>query len=279
MRTMNSMRVAVPDMVRWTIGLAIAAVGAGMVTPVVAAERLSDKDVKALLDQIDDERDRFEDQLDGTLKRSVIRGPKGEVNVSSFLDDLQENVDKLKGRFAPKYAASAEVTTLLQQGSAIHRFMATRPAGFDGASEWNRLSSSLGALASAYSTTFPVAEGATARRLNDQEVKEAALQVAEGADQFKKDLDSSLKKAKAAEQARKAAVKEVDALKREARGLADIVGDGRPASSEAVGLIQHAGKLRTASSGWALSPQAQTSWRSVEEGLDKIGQAFQQSVR
>ena len=61
------------------------------------ADRLTDKDVKQLLERIDDERDRFEDQLDGKLKRSIIRGPGGEVNVEKYLDDLQENVDKLKG--------------------------------------------------------------------------------------------------------------------------------------------------------------------------------------
>ena len=34
-------------------------------TPAAAADRLSDKDVKALIERIDNERDRFEDQLDG----------------------------------------------------------------------------------------------------------------------------------------------------------------------------------------------------------------------
>jgi hypothetical protein len=84
--------------------------------PVVSADRLNDKAVKELIDRIDDERDRFEDQLDGELKRSIIRGPRGEVNVERYLDDLQENVDKLKERFKSDYAGSAEVTTVLRQG-------------------------------------------------------------------------------------------------------------------------------------------------------------------
>ena len=34
-----------------------------------------DKDVKQLIEQVNHDRDRFEDQLDGKLKRSIIRGP------------------------------------------------------------------------------------------------------------------------------------------------------------------------------------------------------------
>ena len=112
----------------------------------------ADKDVKALLDRIDDERDRFEDQLDGKLKRSILRGPRGEVDVERYLDDLQDNIDRLKGRFKSDYAASAEVTAVLRQASDIHRFMATQPPDLDGASEWNRLSASFGTLATAYGT-------------------------------------------------------------------------------------------------------------------------------
>ena len=54
-----------------------------LVAPVASAERKNDNDVKELLERIDNERDRFEDQLDGTLKRSIVRGPRGEVKRES----------------------------------------------------------------------------------------------------------------------------------------------------------------------------------------------------
>ena len=126
--------------------------------PFLFADRLNDRDVKSLIDRVNDERDRFEDQLDGKLKSSVLRGPCGEVNVSRFLDDLQENVGKLKDRFKPDYAASAEVTTVLRQASDIQRFMAKQPANYDGASEWKRLEASLTELATAYQPSCPFGE-------------------------------------------------------------------------------------------------------------------------
>ena len=88
---------------------AAASLGAALMlgVPVMAQapDRLTDKDVKALIDTADEGRDRFEDQLDGKVKDAVLRGPSGEVNVSRFLDDFQENMDRLKNRFKPDYAA------------------------------------------------------------------------------------------------------------------------------------------------------------------------------
>ena len=126
---------------------------AALTAPVASAERLTDKDMRQLIERIDNERDRFEDQLDGKVKSSIIRNAAGETDVTKYLDDFQDKVQKLKDRYTTSYAAGAEVTTVLRQASEIKRFMATQPAGFDGASEWNRLEASLGELAAAYSTT------------------------------------------------------------------------------------------------------------------------------
>ena len=260
---------------RFWLAAGAALVVTSLAAPAVSAERLSDKDVKELVDRIDNDRDRFEDQLDGKLKRSILRGPGGEVNVERYLDDLQENVDKLKGRFTPQYAASAEVTTVLRQGSDIQRFMATQPSSLDGASEWNRLAAGLNDLAAAYGAAFPLGEGQQARRMNDAEVKKAAESLAKDADLFKKELDTFLKKDKTIDKAtREAAVGEAEALKKDAQTLASTIGGGRPASGEAKALLQRVSGIRTAAAGRPGSPAAQTAWRSIESSVDKVALAF-----
>jgi len=261
-------------------GAVLLAALAGMT--VVSAERLPDKDVRALLDRIDNERDRFEDQLDGKIKNNIVRGAAGEVHVERFLDDLQENVDRLKERFKPEYAASAEVTTVLRQGTDIQRFMSKQPPSIDGASEWNRLASSLGELAKVYGTTFPLAEGHQARRFNDSEVEKIASGLAKSADQFKKDLDSALKTNTTLDQATKdAAVRAVDDLKKGAEKLASTIDDERPASGEAKAVLDQAGRIRAtaASSGRTLTPAAQSAWGTIEAGLEKVARAFEMPAR
>jgi len=100
--------------------------------PAVSADRLPDSSVRTLIERIDNERDRFEDQLDGKIKSSVLGSG---VDVGRFLDDLQENVDRLKERFKSDYAANAEATTVLRQGTDIQRFMSQQRPDLDGASE------------------------------------------------------------------------------------------------------------------------------------------------
>ena len=106
-------------------------------------------------------------------------------------------------------------------------------------------------------------------------MRKAADDIAKGADRFKKELDSSLKKDKAIDKAtREAAIGEADGVKQDAQRLASLVGDGRPASGEAQALLQRSAKVRAAVSGRTLSPAGQTAWGAVESGLDKVAQSF-----
>lgn len=111
------------------------------------APRLTDSDLKGLIESVDDARDRFEDALDGGSKHSVVRGPRGEVQVNQYLDDLQENVKHLRERYTSQYSASAEALTVVRQGTDIHGYMKAQPDTMKGASEWDRLAGSLGRLA------------------------------------------------------------------------------------------------------------------------------------
>ena len=257
-------------------------VAALVAMPRVSAERLLDKDVKALIERIDEERDRFEDKLDGKIKNSVLRGAGGEVHVERFLDDLQENVDKLKERFQSDYSASAEATTVLRQGTDIQRFMSKQAPNIDGASEWNRLAASLGELGKVYGTAFPLPEGQQARRFNDAEVEKVASGLADSADQFKKDLESVLKTNMTIDQPTKdAAIRAVDDLKEDAKKLASRIDDEKPASGEAKAVLDRAARIRgaAASSGRTLSPAAQSAWGAIETGLEKVALAFDLPAR
>src|SRR5688572_14158851 len=79
------------------------------------AERLSDKEVKEVIDEVDTGRDKFEGNLDGDFKSKTLRGPNGETRVSGALQDYQDNTKKLQERFNPEYSASAEVSAVLKQ--------------------------------------------------------------------------------------------------------------------------------------------------------------------
>jgi hypothetical protein len=231
-------------------------------------DRLSDKEVKALLDAVDKGRDRFEDQLDGKLKDSILRLPNGEVNVARFLDDLQENTGRLKERFTSEYSASAEVAAVLRQSTAIDAFMKERP-GIKGGSEWDSLAANLSRLAAVYGTRFPLAGDAPVRRVSDAEAAEAAATVEDQADQFKNAVNREQALAKPAKDGLKS---QADLVKNAAKTLKSRLNDSKPATSEARQLFAAMSKMRQSAGG--LSPASLALIGQMQAPLTTLSQAF-----
>ena len=232
-------------------------------------ERLSDKDVKTLIDQVDEGRDKFEGNLDGKFKGSTLRGPGGEVKVEGALQDYQDNTQKLKDRFTPAYAASAEVSTVLKQSTAIDTYMQSAPSAMKGRSEWDRQTAILKNLAEAYGTTFPLPDGATVRRMNDRETADAAAAIVTAGGQFKSDIDKDKTLAKADKDAAK---KDVELLVKQANAVKSRTSDGKPATGEVRQLVEQAAKLQAFVGAHPIPTM--TNWQTVQTSLAKLQQAF-----
>jgi hypothetical protein len=242
--------------------------------PAFAADRPTDREIKQLIDRLYEERDRFEGNLDGALKRTTFKGPQGEVNVERVLDDLQENVGTFRDRFKPDYSASTEAGAVMRQATGIHRYLSSQPPTLKGQSEWNRVVTTLGEIAAAYGTTFPLPDGAAPRRYNDPEVKKAAELVGAGADRLKSVLDTALKADKTIDKpTREAALKDVESLKNAAKTLASRIGDSQPASADAKALLDRMAAAQTAAAR-SSAPAVQTAVGGMRASATTIAQAF-----
>jgi hypothetical protein len=256
--------------------LAVAVLGATC-APAFAQDRLTDRDVKALVSRIEDARDKFDDALDDDLKQKVLRGPNGEVDVENFLNDFQKNIDRLEERLKPDYAASAEAGTLLRQGSAIDAFFRQHKPGTKGESEWNRLASALKTLAVAYGAAFPLPENAPVRRMGDGEVAEAAELLSKSASQLKKSLDADLKKNPAVDKAtRDEIIKEADDWSKEAKALRSRVKDGKPSSGEAQQVLSRASRLQSFIKNNQV-PAAASTWAGLDGQVQALATAYNQT--
>jgi gas vesicle protein len=253
----------------WGIGCVAALF---LIAPRAAAQsgdRLTDKDVKRLIDSVDQARDRFEDQLDGKVKNGIVRSATGEVNVREMLEDFQQELDKLKSRYTEQYAASAEAETVLRRGAALHAFMKTQPAGLKGANEWDRLASELRRLAAVYRTDFPLPEGAAVRRINDAEAAASVKAISGQAEQIKRAVDADKTMPKAEKQALKQAVED---LVKQAKTLQSRLSDSKPATADARALMQSISALTTG--GRQLPPAVLTGIGGMRAPLEKLNQAF-----
>jgi hypothetical protein len=237
-----------------------------------SGDRLQDREVKQIIEDVDRARDRFEDQLDAKVKLAVLRGSAGEVNVERYLDDLQSNVKNLKDRFTADYAASKEAETVLRQGSEIQTYFKSQPGEFKGRSEWDALASAMGRLASAYSTAFPLQPDAPVRRINDGEVASTAEALARNADELKKQID---KEQGLPPPVRSSAKKDVDLLIKQAKAVKSRASDAKPATAEAKTLFASVHKVGAFVGGQpSLLPGTMSAWGALRAPLDLLEQAF-----
>jgi len=256
---------------RALLAIALIGVTGSSVAPV---DRLTDRDVKALVARIEEGRDRFDDELDEKMKRSIIRDGTTEAKVADFLNDFQEAIDRLEERLKPDYAGSAEVAALLRLGSRIEAAFRRQAPGMKGQSEWNRLASDLKVLAASYGASFPLQDNAAVRRVGDGELAEAADGIARGANQVKKSLDNELKKNPAiSKESRQGMVAEADSLSKDAKTLRSRVKDGQPSSAEAERLLARAGKLQEIILPRKL-PATSAAWNGLRSGLETVALAY-----
>jgi hypothetical protein len=236
-----------------------------------SGERLSDNDVKEVIEAVDHGRDRFEDQLDGRIKNATLRGPRGEVKIQDYLQDLQDNVSKLKERFDKNYSAGAEVTAVLRQGSDIHNYFTAQAADIKGRSEWDRLALDLSRLADAYGTTFPLPADAAVRRINDSEAAAKAEAIAKQADVVKKAVgqDNTLAKTD-----RDAFKRDLDDLKKQANTVKDRASDSKPATAETRQLLSLVNKIDSSFQGKPAAASTLAAWGGMRAPLDTLGQAY-----
>ena len=248
--------------------------------PVSAKERLTDQEVKALLESVEKKREAFEAALDEKVKNSTIKDARGEVNTNEFFDDLQDQVQRARERFSADYSASSEVLSLLQLATRIDAWASKQPAGFRGAREWGPLATDFRRLSAAYNSALlrpgQQALGVQARRLNDAELVTAAANVEKKMDAFRSAYNGALTaNTNLTPASRQAATKNVDAMKDSARALRAALGKKQKGVAEASSLLKASGAMVDATLKLPPDSSAGAAWTALREELSKVALAYE----
>ena len=253
----------------------------GSTLPVaIATQRLTDQEIKTLLEGIENKRSAFEAALDDKLKNSTIKAETGEIKTNEFFDDLQDQVKRARGRFSSTYSASSEVLSLLQFATRLDAWASSQPAGFRGAREWGALATDFRRLSAAYNSALlrpgQQALGAQARRLNDAELVTAAANIDKNIDAFRHAYDSALAENTSLTPAsRQAAIQNVDAMKHSAKALHDALGQKQKGVAEANALLKESAVMINATLKLPPSSTASAAWTPVRDELLKVALAYE----
>lgn len=261
--------------IRLTQGV-VFAIATSLLTVHVAARqgesRPTDKAVEQVISSVEKARNAFEAAIDDKAKASIVRTPRGELRLDAYLNDLETSVKNLKGKFGRADAAVGEAEAVLRQASHIDQFVQTSGQGMKGAAEWTTLTGELRRLASAYTTTFPLAAtGGSVRRINDADASSAADDMKRQAQRLRDSVDGN---AGLAADVREAAKAELAGLEKQADLVKARINSGQAASAEMKQLLAHAAAIDKFFAANKIMPQTQAYWEAARVPLDKLKQAY-----
>jgi hypothetical protein len=235
--------------------------------------RPSDKDIQTLVKTLAQDEKKFERATSSEFKRSVLRGPGGEIDVDHYLDDLSVAIDRLSKRFTGSYSASTEATEVLERSDFMDAYVRNN-SSLKGANEWDVFASGLQQLASAYGTSFPLPEGAVVRRIGDGELADAATALGKFAKNFDGVLGKSTRGMDELSESVKNGRAELKNITQTSRTLASRIGSGKPASAEARQLMDSVQTVQMLVDSEGMPEQVVTAWEEGAANIRKISQAF-----
>ena len=251
----------------------LATLAVALVLPIGAAgaERMTDEQVKKLIEDIDAGYRTWKQDLEKeNLDDAVITSAERTIKVKDF----EQAIDVLKDRFKPEYAASPEVLALLRRGSDVE--LRNRRQGQTRSSAWPALGAKLDALAHAYALAWPV-ESMTvqAGRLNDGELAGKVEQMENAAKALQSETEKAAKANKSIDKATRGSLKSsIQQLDQKAKEVRSRIKEDRPAAVEVGQLLSQTAKVKETLTRLSLLSVGGSAWRGVESGAEALARAF-----
>lgn len=116
--------------------------------------RVSNENMKQLMEWTEKRADSFRASLDDALDKSRFDGSKRENDINQFVKEFELATDNLRDRFADNYSAVGAVTEVLRRGALIDRFMQSHTLTARAQNDWRLLRDNLDELARAYNISM-----------------------------------------------------------------------------------------------------------------------------
>jgi hypothetical protein len=257
-----------------SIAIITVAMSAGITLPARAAERLSDKQVKATVENVQRGFEKWKDALEKrNLDDAVIKNAAGTIDVKKFLKDFKDEIDLVKDRLKPEYAANPEMTTVLRRASDVERRarqQTTKPMV-----EWQEMAAQFAFLAASYGTTFPTPSAdAVALRWSDQEVAAKLEDIERQSKTTANEADKALKQAKAAAPDRAKVKQALAAVGANAKQARSGINAGTATMVQAETLLKSITAAGEVLGSVSMSGPGKTAWEMLGNDAAVVAKAF-----
>lgn len=243
--------------------------------PAVAQERLNDRDLRALVQRIDEDAERFEKSLNRGLDDSPLDGTWEEEEITGAVHRFEEAADRLDDEIDDRARTVATVREVLARAAILDGFVGDRPVGTVARGDWEALRARLDDLSRAFGVRWhwrfgAVATTPPAQRLDDDEMKRLIARIEERTDRLKDSLDDDLDDTRA-ERRGEALLAALDAA---TDRLRDTFDDDRQADGLVGRVLWEAGRLEQFLAGRRLGTSARGDWDLLRAELRELARGY-----
>ncbi len=264
--------------VRYLIAILAVVSLAGLATSAQAQSpyRLSEREVKNLLDRIEKNADRFRTSVADALDRSRLDDSRSEDNINQFIKDFEAATDRLEGRFDDNQSASGLVEEVLKRAVIIDNFMMRHRLTARAQDDWLQLRGNLDELSRAYNVQWSWSGVLTsAYRVNDKQVESLLSQIELNAGRFRKSLDSALDRSRLDDTNREDNINQfVKDFEAATDRLEDRFGKKQSAAGDVEEVLNRAMLIDNFMRRHRLSSRAQEDWNGLRRNLDELALAY-----
>jgi DNA repair exonuclease SbcCD ATPase subunit len=243
--------------------------------------RLTEQQIKNLLDRIEKGADRFRGSLKDALSDSRFDDTRSEDRINDFVKEFESATDRLEERFDDDRSATGAVEEVLRRAASIDSFMIRHSLSSRAQTDWASLRSNLDELARAYNVAWSWA-GLTNRpyRISDAQLKNLLERIEKGADRFRDSLKDALSRSRfddtRAEDDINQFVKDFEEASDRLEGRFD---SKRSAASDAEEVLRRAARIDDFMTRNRLTPRALDDWMRLRTDLDQLATAYDVSWR
>jgi DNA-binding TFAR19-related protein (PDSD5 family) len=267
-------------LIKHVVGLAVAFAVASA-GPAMAGQqrpyRLSDQQLKDLVNRIDTHGDAFNTSLKRAIDRSSINGSQAEDQIDRSVKVFQQATDLLRDRVNDHQSETADAQDVLRRATSIDDFMMRNQLDASARSDWQALRWDMNDLARAYGITWNwrATSQKIPSRVDDKHVEQLLKQIGKKADNFDKGLDRAFDDGRIDDSRR------TDELRRSVKDfrqatdrLRDRVKDHQSNTLDAEEVLRRGVSINATMQRYQLSTQAEKDWLSLRGDLDTLARAY-----
>jgi rubrerythrin len=135
--------------------LLLSALAAGSVIAQDRPERMSDKDVSKLLENIHDDSKKFKNSFNSALGKSTIRRTSREKDAKKLADQFVKQTDVMSRNFKGKRKIDNNIVSVFASARDIDRVVQEASISGAATSDWSKVRSELDELAREFNYTPP----------------------------------------------------------------------------------------------------------------------------